>query len=363
MARRRLPDALKEGRAEVLSHDQEKLLRREEAVQRQLNAAVERYAAALELFDQKMKEKQKKAQCGAAPGVSGYERSVERRCRYMRRSGCGREQGVDDFSDCAAFSLATPRLGLLAHRRGLARFVDLRFAIAMRLLLIQRSAGTFGTVSVTLSEVTLRKYAGDCRASADHFPWLASVSPAYRLSSEFEGAGEFRKEDWRLRRGEEVGAKLRTRFLQRGSVYHFEGERGAERMVRQVFDGTVFHFEGEPGAERMVRQVAVDGMVLHFEGERGAERKLRTEYPDGDVLHYEGERGAERKVRECIEGMVIHYDGEKGMERMVRAVSASGDVHHYEGERDAERVVRTECVDGEVFHHEGSEARSGGCAR
>ena len=52
MARRRLPDALKEGRAEVLSHDQEKLLRREEAVQRQLNAAVERYAAALELFDQ-----------------------------------------------------------------------------------------------------------------------------------------------------------------------------------------------------------------------------------------------------------------------------------------------------------------------
>ncbi|EOD24721.1 hypothetical protein EMIHUDRAFT_206823 [Emiliania huxleyi CCMP1516] len=56
MARRRLPDALKEGRAEVLSHDQEKLLRREEAVQRQLNAAVERYAAALELFDQWRKQ-------------------------------------------------------------------------------------------------------------------------------------------------------------------------------------------------------------------------------------------------------------------------------------------------------------------
>ena len=28
-------------------------------------------------------------------------------------------ESVDDFSDCAAFSLATPRLGLLAHRRGL----------------------------------------------------------------------------------------------------------------------------------------------------------------------------------------------------------------------------------------------------
>ena len=33
-------------------------------------------------------------------------------------------EGVDDFSDCAAFSLASPRLGLLALRSGLPRFKD-----------------------------------------------------------------------------------------------------------------------------------------------------------------------------------------------------------------------------------------------
>ena len=87
-------------------------------------------------------------------------------------------EGVDDFSDCAAFSLASPRLGLLALRSGLARFEDPLFAVAMRLLLIQRFAGGFGVV--TLSEDTLRRCA-DRRASADHFPWLARVSPALRL--------------------------------------------------------------------------------------------------------------------------------------------------------------------------------------
>ena len=45
------PKALKVGRAEKQGHDEEKLARREEAVQRLLNATVERYAAALELYD------------------------------------------------------------------------------------------------------------------------------------------------------------------------------------------------------------------------------------------------------------------------------------------------------------------------
>ena len=45
------PKALKVGRAEKQGHDEEKLARREEAVQRLLNATVERYAAALDLYD------------------------------------------------------------------------------------------------------------------------------------------------------------------------------------------------------------------------------------------------------------------------------------------------------------------------
>ena len=240
-------------------------------------------------------------------------------------------EGVDDFSDCAAFSLASPRLGLLALRSGLARFKDPLFAVAMRLLLIQRFAGGFGVV--TLSEDTLRRYAADRRASADNFPWLARASPALCLSSEVEGAGERRIEVWRLRR-DESGAKLRSRFLQSGQVKHFEGERGAERKVRMEFsDGEVRYYEGMKGAERVVRAVRADGAVQHFEGERGAERMVRVEFLSGIVLHYEGEQGAERKVRaESANGDVQYFEGGRGAERCVREKYPDGTVQYFEGE-------------------------------
>ena len=54
-------------------------------------------------------------------------------------------EGVDDFSDCAVFSLASPRLGLLALRSGLARFKDPLFAVAMRLLLVKRFVASLGS--------------------------------------------------------------------------------------------------------------------------------------------------------------------------------------------------------------------------
>lgn len=51
-ARHELPCVLKQGRIETNLHDEEKLQRREEAVQRQLNLTVEAYAETLELFEQ-----------------------------------------------------------------------------------------------------------------------------------------------------------------------------------------------------------------------------------------------------------------------------------------------------------------------
>ena len=51
MARRELTSAVKMGQEEKQQHDEEKLSKREQAVQRQLNNAVEKYAEALELFD------------------------------------------------------------------------------------------------------------------------------------------------------------------------------------------------------------------------------------------------------------------------------------------------------------------------
>jgi len=251
-------------------------------------------------------------------------------------------EGVDDFSDCAAFSLASPRLGLLALRSGLARFKDPLFAVAMRLQLAQRVAAPRRSRRLAasapaaippspLTESILRKYAADRRASADHFPWLARVSPALRLTSEVEGA-ERRAEVWRLLRGEN-GAQLRLRFLQSGQVKHFEGERGAERMVRTVFaNGNVKYYKGEQGAERLVRmELADDGGVEHYEGESGAEQLSRAEFANGEeVQYYEGESGAERMVRvEFANGSVQHYEGEKGADRIVRAVRADGAVEEF----------------------------------
>ena len=52
-----LPGARKQFSKEKEQHDSEKLARREEAVQRQLNNTIEAYAAALELFDQWQKQR------------------------------------------------------------------------------------------------------------------------------------------------------------------------------------------------------------------------------------------------------------------------------------------------------------------
>ena len=191
----------------------------------------------------------------------------------------------------------------------------------MRLLLIRRVAGAVVTVSATLSEDTLRRYAADRRASADHFPWLARVSPALCLSATVEGAYEQRAETWALRRGEESGAHLRVRFLRSGLVRHFEGGRGAERMVRGEFaDGEVQYFEGEQDAERVVRREFADGTVQYFEGEEGAERMVRAVLPSGQEQHYEGAKGEERCLRAVWpEGEEQHFEGAKGEERRVTA--------------------------------------------
>ena len=76
-------------------------------------------------------------------------------------------EGVDDFSDCAAFSLASPRLGLLALRSGLARFKDPLFAVAMRLLLVERFVASLGS---SIMDTTLRTPSADTPPTAAPAP-------------------------------------------------------------------------------------------------------------------------------------------------------------------------------------------------
>ena len=95
MARRQLATALTKARAERQQHDQEKLSKREEAVQRQLNSVVEKYAEALDLFDAWKSQgwKDKPAMDRGLAGKSITEQLRILRLQIeMRTVGCGWRQ-------------------------------------------------------------------------------------------------------------------------------------------------------------------------------------------------------------------------------------------------------------------------------
>ena len=92
MARHGLAHAQAEARSEKQMHDEEKLARREEALTRQLNAAVERYAEALELFEawQTQRVNNQQELTARLQGMSEPEQVAElRRQIEMRTLGCG----------------------------------------------------------------------------------------------------------------------------------------------------------------------------------------------------------------------------------------------------------------------------------
>jgi len=281
---------------------------------------------------------------------------------------------LTDFSDCVSLSLASPRLGLSALHRSLPRFRDPLFAVAMRVECSRVAEGVMRISRAFLNpELLLRKYAADSRASAENFVWIREKSPEFYLVADSPSPGP---ERWLLERGSAVGedvpsaqtALVRLKFPSR-FVAHYEGDKGAERLVRGCLpDGGVKHFEGEKGGERLVRFDRPDGSMYHYDGEKGAERLVRVVNErrvfacyacdggvQGAVMHFEGERGAERCLRgERLDGAVFHLEGDRGAERRVRVDRPDGTVEHYEGDtRGAERMVRVNCTDGSVKHFVG----------
>eukprot|EP01049_Picozoa_sp_SAG25_P003720 SAG25_NODE_219_length_11644_cov_21.713729_1_plen_440_part_00 len=287
---------------------------------------------------------------------------------------------LEDYSDCARFSLASPRLGLTALQNGLQlpRFQHPRFAVAMRLITMEtggrkgmrsstlarraearaRSMLTTGSAHSRFAEAWVRKYVADDLASPDDFEWIKASSPELYIAQStlyyWHMTPNNPCQRWNLVRGGVPDAKVRMK-LANSTVQYYEGEKGAEHCTRaEDADGMVKYYEGEQGAERRIRTEFADGTVGYYEGERGAERRLRLERADGTVHYYEGERGAEHLVRlELADGTVMHYEGKKGAERRLRIECADGTVRYYEGERGAERLVRTELADGTVGYYEG----------
>ena len=89
---REAPAARKAGRADKRSHDEEKLARREEALARQLIAAVDKYAAALELYDQwvsqGVRDKAQLTKALRGESTDGKLKELRRQIE-MRTVGCG----------------------------------------------------------------------------------------------------------------------------------------------------------------------------------------------------------------------------------------------------------------------------------
>ena len=99
--RRHVQAALTEGRAHARAHDEEKLQRREEAVQRQLDRVVDKYAEALELFDQWQTQGVKSCTelDNLLEGKSVNDKLAEvRRQIDMRTIGCGWHQFTTKWS-------------------------------------------------------------------------------------------------------------------------------------------------------------------------------------------------------------------------------------------------------------------------
>ena len=251
---------------------------------------------------------------------------------------------IEDFSDCAAVSLASPPLGLAALQSGLKRFQHPLFAVAMRLATVRRAR---------IDEQLLRQYAADNRATSDTFAWIKRVSPNLHLCCETLECSESGKEAWRLSCRGVLGAHVRAYHA--GCVFHFTGELNAESLVRSMTrDGDATYYEGGlPG--RRTRRVAPDGTVTRFEGESGTERVVRMDLPDGSVWHYEGGQEAERVSRIVRPGgWMTRFEGERNEERIVRMHGPGGFVMHLEGERGTERRVRLEQIDfGIISHFEG----------
>ena len=131
MSRHELDGARKTAREEKQAHDEEKLERREESLQLQLNAAVDRYAAALELYDQWVAQgvRDRAQLTKALAGKSVNEKLAElRRQIEMRTVGCGWTQfrvqwGYDpDEKEATVAAWKAQLLGeILPHEMSLRR--------------------------------------------------------------------------------------------------------------------------------------------------------------------------------------------------------------------------------------------------
>ena len=157
---------------------------------------------------------------------------------------------VESPLDRAALSLAVPTLGIIA-RNNLLSYRGILMRLAFHV-----------TLGNPVDEDLLRRYASHHEATWAGCEWLNSVTLAKGMVTGYHQVqSSSGRTSWHLLDGDgRAGAWLLCR-LSSGAVMHYEGGRGAERVVRVVFP---------------------NGKVQHCDGERGSERVVRAEHPNGE---------------------------------------------------------------------------------
>ncbi len=317
---------------------------------------------------------------------------------------------LTDPYDCAALSLASPRLGILAHDK-IPCFQGVLVAVAMALW--RKPA------KEVLTEFFCVQYAQDPNSTRNGCAWLQAQAASKRQAPENHSPFSivpvkinvnfpmFTAYAWRLcqmtydKKGRASRHPLRGRILRKERVYapsgttdyiaFFDGAKKQERLLKVVmykdaqnpkqvthtiwFEGTqpgqehkVVEetactkdiFEGERHCERLISRMCIKtGKHYFFEGDSSRDdpvRRLVCVIVDKDKEHFfEGKRGHERMVSAVYHGKCTKFfEGCRGLERHVRTCFRSGETVELEGEPGKERIVSRRWLNGDMIFYEGS---------
>ena len=146
-----------------------------------------------------------------------------------------------------------------------------------------------------------------------------------------------------------------------GTVYHYEGEKGAEAlvMVEAFAESSGFqricYYEGPKDQERLVRVEHSNGHVTHYKGAKDEEFKHHVVFASGNTLYFQGPRKKERKYKQVdTDGTITFYRGEHGEEYYWACLHPHGEYHLFSGAQGREKLWRVVDPYGTVAEYDGT---------
>ena len=148
-----------------------------------------------------------------------------------------------------------------------------------------------------------------------------------------------------------TGAMM-TLMFEGNITWHYEGEKGNERLVSTDYPRYTTYYKGKRGYECKISvytHAPLTPTISKYVGPRGWERKVSLTFLHNNERHtFDGPYGHERLVEIKFDGgNMQYYEGPKGEEHMVRRyVASSKHTVYYDGAKGAERTLRIESPGG-----------------